>query len=383
MNSDSLVSTRKKVCINTANLHCGGGVQVATSFLRELANIENAFGDKDVTIYLSSEVATNLAETVNVLKQKFDVEEFDVYGLEAVSLRVRNKYSNFHLIFSVFGPDYLPFLRAKKVIGFAQPWILYDKSDAYKRLGIWSLLKLRLAFWVKKQLFKGADAYIVELEHVKEGMLSKRIGRGDNIHIVYNSISRNYREMDSQKLLHVENPSGAFNLGIISRNYSHKNLSILPKIKRILEEVYQIDVKFYVTFNEKEFRRESLEFQTQIVNLGTKRVDECIDTYLKFDAVIFPSLLECFSATPLEAMATGRTLFASDRRFNRDVCGEHAYYFDPLCPEEAARLINYYIKNKWGRDMQDKYNARQHAINFSSPKDRAVKYIEIIDQVLS
>src|SRR5690606_37210212 len=146
--------------------------------------------------------------------------------------------------------------------------------------------------------------------------------------IAYNTISSNYREIDEQKLYFENTPSKVFKLGIISRNYSHKNLSILPEVKRILEQDYQRIISFYVTFKEEEFQGESLVFQNEIVNLGPKKVDECIDTYLKFDAVFFPSLLECFSATPLEAMATGRAPFASDMPFNRDVCGEHAYYFD-------------------------------------------------------
>ncbi len=373
----------RRICINTSNLHYGGGVQVATSFLRELCKLEKALLDVEVSVYLSSEVKANLGDTVNQLKRKFDVQVFDVFGLKALFRKVRKKYLEFDLIFSVFGPDYLPMIGAKRVVGFAQPWILYNKSDAYQRLGFLSALKSRMNFWIKKQLFKGADAYLVELEHVKERMLAKQIGREDNIYIAYNTISRNYSEINNRKLLLDKKPDDLFKLGIISRNYSHKNLSVLPEIKRILGERYHRKVAFYVTFNEAEFRRESFFFQNDVINLGPKKVDECIDTYLSFDAVFFPSLLECFSATPLEAMATGRVLFASDRPFNRDVCGEHAYYFDPLSPEDAARVINSYIEHKWGRDLEDRLAAREHAIGFSNPRDRALKYIEIINKVLS
>src|SRR5690554_5702155 len=125
---DFASASKKKFCINTSNLHYGGGVQVATSFLRELNDIDDAFSDNEVTIYLSSEVAANLGDTVNQLKRKFDVEEFDVFGLAAFSPKVRKKYASFDLIFSVFGPDYLPRTGAKRVVGFAQPWILYNKS---------------------------------------------------------------------------------------------------------------------------------------------------------------------------------------------------------------------------------------------------------------
>src|SRR5690606_25021077 len=137
--------------------------------------------------------------------------------------------------------------------GFAQAWILYNKSAAYQKLGPLSLLKSRMTFWLKKHLFKGADCYIVELDHVKEGMLAKNIGREDNIYIAYNTISSNYREIDEKKLHLTSGPSGIFRLGIISRNYSHKNLSILPDVKRILEQDYKRRIEFYVTFKKEEF----------------------------------------------------------------------------------------------------------------------------------
>lgn len=372
-----------RVCINTSNLHYGGGVQVATSFLRELNEVANEISNLDVTIYVSSEVAENLGNTLEQLRSKYKLQIFDVFGVKAFSNKVRNRFKNFDLIFTVFGPDYLPMIGARRVIGFAQPWILYDKSDAYQRLGFLRSLKTKAAFWLKKHLFKGAEAYVVELEHVKKGMLAKGIGHQDNIYIAYNTIARNYKEIDESRWPHDNVKIEPFKLGIISRNYSHKNLSTLPQVKRLLEQNYQREVEFYVTFKDEEFQSESDEFQSQVINLGPKKVDECIDTYLKFDAVFFPSLLECFSATPLEAMATGRALFASDMPFNRDVCGEHAYYFDPLRPEDAARVINDYIENKWGRDFEERLAARRHAINFSNPRDRALKYIEVINKVLS
>lgn len=374
---------KKKLCINTANLHYGGGVQVATSFLRELNEIESVLSDKDVTIYLSSQIVANLGDALEQLKQKFDIQEVNIFGLAAFSPLIRRKFKKFDLIFSVFGPDYLPMIGAKRVVGFAQAWIIYNKSEAYQKLSLISLYKSRMIFWLKKQLFKGADSYIVELEHVKEGMLAKKLGHQGNIYVAHNTVSSAYRQIDEQKLHFNSAPSYIFRLGIISRSYSHKNLSIIPEVKRVLKEDYQREVAFYVTFKKEEFERESAAFQNQVVNLGPKKVDECIDTYFGFDAVFFPSLLESFSATPLEAMATGRALFASDRPFNRDICGEHAYYFDPLNPEDAARVINDYIEKKWGCDLEERLAAREHAMNFSNPRDRALKYIEIINKVLS
>jgi len=55
--------------------------------------------------------------------------------------------------------------------------------------------------------------------------------------------------------------------------------------------------------------------------------------YASVDGMILPTLLESFSGTYVEAMHYGVPVFTSDRDFARDVCGDAAYYFDPLNPK--------------------------------------------------
>jgi len=72
-----------------------------------------------------------------------------------------------------------------------------------------------------------------------------------------------------------------------------------------------------------------------------------------------------------------KPLFASDRPFNRDICGPHAHYFDPLDPSSAAQAIANVFKGN-GPDPIALKAAREHAINFSSPKERAEKYLALL-----
>jgi len=69
-------------------------------------------------------------------------------------------------------------------------------------------------------------------------------------------------------------------------------------------------------------------------------------------------------------------LFASDRPFNRDICREHAYYFDPLAPETAADRIAEVFGE--ALDATTLRAARDHAIGFASPKERAAKYLALL-----
>lgn len=364
-----------------SNLHSGGAVQVAVSFLRELVSINDSLCSKDITIFISTEIKTNLSYSLKDLESLYRVVDFNIFGLSALIPSNRSRFSKFDVIFTLFGPDYLPFIKSKKIVGFAQPWIIYNETVLYQRLNFLANIKTRLGFYIKKLFFKSADAYVVELEHVKNRMICRGLGLEDNIYIAYNCISRIYFDADLSLMYSESSFKRKFTLGLITRAYLHKNVEIMPEVKAILFEKYSKDVDFFVTFTDAEFSSQSKSFQHNVINLGPKSVDECLATYLSFDAVFFPSLLECFSATPLEALASCRVLFASDMPFNRDVCGEYAYYFNPLDPNDAAEVISKYIDDKWGRDLEERLAARMYAIKFSSPVDRALKYVDVINKV--
>jgi len=166
-------------------------------------------------------------------------------------------------------------------------------------------------------------------------------------------------------------------LGFLGRNYPHKNTTIIPNAIKILKERYNISAEFFVTFTDDEWSSCSEEFKKCTNNLGPLTVAQCPSFYRQMDAIVFPSLLECFSATPLEAMAMEKPLFASDRDFNRDICKDYAYYFDPLSPESAAKAIaDVFLKG--GPDPNRLKLAKEHAFGFSNPRDRAQKYLSLL-----
>ena len=95
--------------------------------------------------------------------------------------------------------------------------------------------------------------------------------------------------------------------------------------------------------------------------------------------VIFPSLLECFSATPIEAMIMKKPVFASDRLFVRQSCDGFVNYFDPNSPESIAKSIYiYFLQNELQRSsfVDSAYN---HALKYNNPSSRALKYIKTME----
>lgn len=369
---------RYRVLINASNLHGGGGVQVAASFVSELLGLEGA---DDFSIWVSPEVANSLKSLGLKLDLFENIDIVGVKGLNALFSDYNKHLSNFDLVFTVFGPNYFRRSGYRNLVGFAQSWILDDAG--YGFLTPLERIRTKLKFIAQKYFFKRANAFVVELEHVRDGLYKSRIAKPGSVHVVYNCISSLYLNPDVWQPLAVNVFTQKFKVGFLGRDYIHKNTDILPAVKRVLFEKHGVDVDFFVTFNDEEWAKKKEDFRSSIINVGSLSITQCPSFYQNVDAVIFPSILECFSATPLEAMAMGRPLFASDRRFVKDICGSFAHYFDPLDPESVASVIANYIKNEHGSDNERLALAQEHAIGFSSARGRAERYLEIIKEELA
>lgn len=84
----------------------------------------------------------------------------------------------------------------------------------------------------------------------------------------------------------------------------------------------------------------------KLVNLGQLNLNSVYQQYKKCDCLFLPTLIEIFSATYLEAMAMQIPVVTTDLHFAREICGEAALYFDPLCAEDASLKLDEVLKNK-------------------------------------
>ncbi|HZK19793.1 MAG TPA: glycosyltransferase [Treponemataceae bacterium] len=334
----------KKYLINASNLHVGGGVQVAISFLYECSLLSKDFSN--YTIVVSSEVASGLKRIGANTSIFRSYQVIDTYGLKALTSPL-NKLAKVHdVCFTVFGPNYLLKQSKVEIVGFAQPWMLYFDNPTLENLTPLQKLKLKVKFALQWAFFKRANMFVVELEHVQERLLQLKNIPQKRISVVYNTISSIYLNSSLWRSLPFFRKKEKISLGLVSRDYAHKNINTFPLVADILKTKYALDVHFYVTLTDEEMASKSSLFNQYVTSVGLLSPEECPSFYEQLDAVVFPSFLECFSASPLEAMVMSKPLFASDRNFVRDVCSEHAIYFDPTNPEDiAAKIADYFSSN--------------------------------------
>lgn len=363
-----------------ANLHVGGAVQVATSVIDELsASLQDA---GEISLLVSSEVDKNL-QGIGVPLQRFrSYRVEDHHGLGAITADLRRDLQDVQAMLVVFGPLYRLRTSIPCIVGFAQPWIIYPDNEiasAMSRLARW---RTRLKFAVQSLFFRKADLLLVELEHVRRRLDTLGIAAESRVGVVRNCLSAIYGDPARwQQAPHLA-PTGAFRLGFVGRDYAHKNTRIFPEVRDILKREFGLDVSIHVTFSDEEWAACPPAFRDAVVNAGSLTVAQCPGFYQQLDGVIFPSLLECFSATPLEAMAMRRPLFASDRAFNRDVCGDHAFYFDPTDPYSAAAAISASICAPAATEEKVKA-AYRHLMEMPGPDIRAQQYLECLRSVVA
>lgn len=370
----------KTIIINAANLHGGGGVQVAISFLDELARLEAH--RSGLTVLASDEVAEGLSELGVDVSVFRSFEVVNSYGPWRGFSVLREKLKRADLAFTLFGPLYQIKKPNISIVGFAQPWIAYPDNEVYNKLSYFSAILNRIKFAVQKNVFKfSSDFIVVESENIRDQLISLGVVKPSDISVVSNCISGIYQRPDVWRSVKMPVTPGRIRLGIVTRDYLHKNLDIIPAVKACLEKDYGIDSAFFVTFKESEWIKKSDEFRNSVLNIGVIRPEQCPSFYQQIDAVFFPSLLECFSATPLEALASKKPLFASDRPFVSEYCGNIPMYFDPNSPADAARVIAEFVHK--GISSERVESACQHVRSLPGARDRALAYLQIVERLMA
>lgn len=370
-----------RILINCANLHHGGGVAVATSFISGLDGIN--LDGFEVSLVMSSTVERNLVQ----MGARLDIFESiwvkDIHGLWAIWSDLHHLIRNFDLTFTIFGPLYL--LRTSgslNLVGLAQPHVAYPGLSIEVLGHGWRAWVTRLGHALRRYFFCKADHLIVELESVKKALYTQSSFNPTNISVVPSAVDSIFFNPDRWIPLETAFPRDKIKLGIVSKNYPHKNLSILPSVKKQLAELFDMEVNIYVTFNEEEWQGCPAGFRSEIINIGPLTLAQCPTFYMAMDGVVFPTLLECFSAVPIEAAVLRRPLFVSDRSFITEVTGGHAELFDPMDSVSIARSIAEFFQLPRHEQERRSNDLFRYTERFHSSSARVSNYLSIIRSLL-
>ena len=371
-----------RLLVNTASIFKGGGVQVAASFLRECC----AFADDEFVVILGPGLASVVQP--DEFPKNFEFSSIGyrpaerVFSLRGAGRDLKQLESAFQpdVVFTTSGPSYWR-PRAPHLMGFNLPHHLYPDSPYFSQvLGPLDRLRWRAKSMLIRHYTRGfADAWVVQTDDVNQ-RLRRWIG-SDQVYTVPNTISSAYLRPAGEGVSVPQAPTAGaqagFRLLVLSSYYRHKNLEILNGIIALLRERGIDDLRFTMTLPAKDFERAiALENRGFVDNLGPQRPEDCPPLYQASDALFLPTLLECFSANYVEAMAMGRPIVTTDLGFAHTTCSDAALYFEPLNAEQALGKI---LELRGDSALREGLVARgkQELVRFGTARGRAEAYLSL------
>ena len=160
----------------------------------------------------------------------------------------------------------------------------------------------------------------------------------NKVDVIYNAVYNKFTPSEKENC-------EKYILGVSSLS-KHKNFDMLVKS---FNKIKNKNLKLYIV-GEKNRNLNYILTQGHNVNsnvIFTGRVSdqELVELYSNAACFVFPSLYEGFGIPPLEAMASGTPVVASNAASIPEVCGDAALYFDPLDIEDIAEKILKIVQN--------------------------------------
>jgi glycosyltransferase involved in cell wall biosynthesis len=332
-----------KLFINAINLSSAGGLNVALNFLRGLNQRE----PDDMIVYVAAPRHCGYEALASSTMQLFWLPEVSTYW----AWRLYTDYVWIPSLIRSVQPDVVFTMgnfatptMVRQVVLLHYPHPAYPhEEEVWKRLGKLDSLNVRVRNYVFGQRLKYASVLLVQTETMQE-----RIRRVYPQLLSIGLLPNAYTQLTGQThytRLFVREP-GLRYLMCLSRYYAHKNIEVLIEVARLIRQ-RGLPYRILMTIEPAQhrnarrlldgIRREGLT--DLLINLGTVATSDIPWLHGQVDGLVLPTLLESFSATYVDAMHFGVPIFTSRRDFSEGICGDCAYYFDPLAAESIMSAI--------------------------------------------
>lgn len=379
------VKEKIKLLIDASITSVGGGVQVALSFIENMANdpefevvcVVNPQIDQQLSALTKSKFKHYYVENTVSMPFKF-LQGFKISKIE--------KKHQPDFVFVVFGPAYWK-PQAPTLQGFALGKMLYQKE-----------LKVsffeKLLNFVKAKLFLMSDSYlVVEAELVKQKLSSFLNYDPSKIFVIGNSFSPSFLDFLVKSNKSEVCESEYFRLLVPCSYYPHKNLErVIGSLVFLKEKNSELLSKLKLLFT---IPKDSAAW-LQLYNLAkSKEVELYIDSsgfvpnskfaglYVNSHAVICASLVESSTAVFPEAFLSKRPLLVSNRDFATELCGDAALYFDPLDEKSIADAIFEIVTNEPLRDELVKRGTKVLHANYPSAVSKWEMQRKLINELVN
>ncbi len=368
-----------KFLINASNLIIGGGIQVGNAFIREL----RVHPEHEYFVVCSEQMARSLGDLKNFpdfIQIKVAPQQNMIDKLRRI-IRVNPfldrcvKEFSADAVFTIFGPSYWK-PRVPHLCGYAKPHYIYLDSPFFKTLSFSQSVKIKINKWCHLKSFRNdADMLVTENPDVSEKLSA--LCPHKKIVTVSNCCNPIFDTPDDQTAYGFPTFEG-ITLLTIAANYPHKNLRILPEVAAYLRSKHP-DFKFRIVLSQPDgilSLPDSLK--DHFLFVGKIEVQQLPSFYRQSDFMILPTLLECFSASWVEAMKSSVPILTSDLPFAHGICGDAAVYFNPMDPADIGEKIVELANNK-SRQNELIERGKEQLTHFYNNSTRTSLYLSYLE----
>ena len=283
---------------------------------------------------------------------------------------------------SIAYPTVLP-----QLVLYHWPYAIYPEDEVWQRMSFADRTSRRVKRWLFGRRAPFASRFAAQTETAR--LRLERFWGLSNVSVIPNAVSVGLDSGSRRPDCLPEGlaADGKHLLLCLTRYYPHKNLEVLVDLGRRIRDTgapfivlltISEDQGFAVSALLRAIEREQLG--DVIVNLGTVPMEQVPALHLACEGLLLPTILESFSGTYVESMHWERPVFTSDRDFAHDVCGDGAWYFDPLDPDDI--LSGLLAAFDAPAEMQRRVSlGRQRSEDFPTWPEVAARYVELLERV--
>lgn len=200
---------------------------------------------------------------------------------------------------------------------------------------------------------KSSDLIITISEASKKTICNYFEINEQKVKVVYNTISRNFRKLTNEELKTLEKKSQLkipekflFYVGVIEKR---KNIEMLLNIAKNIDSI-DSNLKLIMAgkpgYKFELYEARIKELSDKIIYLNQINDDDLLLLYNKAAIFLFPSLIEGFGLPPIEAMACGTPVIASDCDAMKEIIGDAGILCETNNLNSYLSSINLLLKDK-------------------------------------
>lgn len=219
-----------------------------------------------------------------------------------------------------------------------------------------------------KNAVKAAKIVICISENTKEDAIHLLGADVKKIRVIHEAVAEEFRPVtDTEKLSDIQKRLGITKPFVlyVGNFRAHKNLVMLVKAFNLLRNRHGVDAQLVLTGDSTQAPDElqqtihSLGLDTHIIQPGYVADEDLPALYSAARVFAFPSLYEGFGLPPLEAMACGTPVVASNTSCIPEVLGDAALYAAPTDPDEfSAQIAKPFLEESVWKDLVDRGQQR-------------------------